>query len=119
MYEGKQLFSVNHPETGDYDHFIHAAAIQAKIGPPPQDYEVRCPAAKGLFGKDGMLMKLNDLKLVENTTLEDSEVRGQGEDHELFLDLIRSMLRWLPEERVTPKQLLNHPWLIPTEDGHG
>ncbi len=44
MYEGKDLFNVNHPETGEYDHVIHAAAIQARSGPPPVDYAVRFPA---------------------------------------------------------------------------
>lgn len=120
MYEGEDLFNVNHPKTGEYDHFIHAAAIQAKIGPPPMDYAVRCPAAKGFFGNDGMLMRLHELNLVDNTSLENSEVRLQGKEQELFLDLMRSMLRWVPEERKTPKQLLYHPWLAPStsDDQH-
>ena len=117
MYEGKQLFNVNHSETGKYDCFIHAAKIQAKIGPPRQGYEIRCPAAKGFFRKDVMLLKLNELNLIENTTLEESEMRSQGKDQEVFLDLMRSMLRGLPEERKTPTELLCHPWLILSADG--
>ena len=110
------MFNVSHPETGEYDHFIHAAEIQARIGPPLQGYEIRCPAAKGFFGRDGMLTKLNELNLVDNTTLEDAEVRGQGKDQEIFLDLMRPMLQWLPEQRKTPKELLCHPWLIRRAD---
>ncbi len=111
MYEGKELFNVNHPETGEYDHSIHAAEIQARIGPSPIDYAARCPTAKGFFGKDGMLMRLNELNLVDNTTLENSEIRLRGNNQKLFLDL---MLRWLPEARKTPKQLSYHPWLFPS-----
>ncbi len=67
-----------------------------------------------------MLMRLHELNLVDNTTLEDGEGRLQGKDQELFLDLMRSMLRWLPEERKTTKQLLYHPWLVPSamDDQH-
>lgn len=28
-----------------------------------------------------------------------------------FEDLVWSMVRWRPEDRKTPKQLLDHPWL--------
>ena len=59
-----------------------------------------------------MLTKLNELNLVDNTTLEDAEVRGQGKDQKLFPNLMRSMLQWLPEQRKTSKGLLCHPWLI-------
>ena len=34
-----------------------------------------------------------------------------GEEKRLFLDFIRSMLRWRPEDRKTTKQLLDDAWL--------
>jgi len=37
-----------------------------------------------------------------------SEWRGKAQ----FIDLLRSMLTWLPEERKTAKALLEHSWLI-------
>jgi len=45
---------------------------------------------------------------VEPVTLRD---RLEGADIELFLDFIRHMLRWAPEERATAAALLRHPWL--------
>ena len=45
------------------------------------------------------------------TSLEKVETRLEGRDKELFLQFIRSMLRWLPEERKTAKELLDDPWL--------
>ena len=47
----------------------------------------------------------------KDVTLEDSVLTLQGEDKRLFLDFVRKMLQWLPENRQTAKQLLEHPWL--------
>ena len=44
-------------------------------------------------------------------SLEDSEENLVGKDKELFLQFMRSMLRWLPEERKTARELLEDPWL--------
>lgn len=35
----------------------------------------------------------------------------QGEDKRLFIEFASKMLRWLPEERSTAKDLYNDPWL--------
>ena len=43
--------------------------------------------------------------------LEGSILSLEGEDKRLFLDFIKKMLQWLPEERKTAKELLEDPWL--------
>jgi serine/threonine protein kinase len=43
--------------------------------------------------------------------LEDSVLSLEGEDKRLFLDFIKKMLQWLPEDRKTAKELLEDPWL--------
>lgn len=48
-------------------------------------------------------------------SLEKSEVRLQGENKEMFLEMMRGMLQWRPEDRKTAKQLLEDPWLKVTE----
>ena len=45
------------------------------------------------------------------TRLEDSVLSLEGEDKRLFLDFIKQMLQWLPEDRKTAKELLEDPWL--------
>lgn len=35
----------------------------------------------------------------------------EGESKEEFLAFMRSMLRWLPEERKTAAELLKDPWM--------
>lgn len=48
---------------------------------------------------------------IPSASLETLESRLSGQEKELFLGFIRSMLRWLPEERKTARQLLEDPWL--------
>jgi serine/threonine-protein kinase SRPK3 len=33
------------------------------------------------------------------------------EDEQLFLEFVRKMLHWLPEQRKQPSELLKDPWL--------
>ncbi|KFY90716.1 hypothetical protein V500_05005 [Pseudogymnoascus sp. VKM F-4518 (FW-2643)] len=45
-------------------------------------------------------------------SLDSLEKQLSGEEKQLFIRFIRSMLKWLPEERSTAKQLLKDPWLL-------
>ena len=47
----------------------------------------------------------------EGMSLEESETRLQGENKEVFLDFMRGMLQWRPEDRKTAKELLEHRWI--------
>lgn len=39
-------------------------------------------------------------------------VQSLDEDNKaLFIDFIGQMLKWVPEQRKTAKELLEHPWL--------
>jgi hypothetical protein len=44
-------------------------------------------------------------------TLANSLKQVEGEDKRLFLDFIKKMLRWRPEERSSAKELLTDAWL--------
>ena len=44
-------------------------------------------------------------------SLERSEENLKGRNKELFLQFMRSMLRWAPEERKSARELLDDPWL--------
>jgi hypothetical protein len=35
----------------------------------------------------------------------------EGADKELFLQLMAKMLQWDPEDRKTPRELINDPWI--------
>ena len=47
-------------------------------------------------------------------SLEDSEENLQGRNKAMFLEFVRKMLRWVPEERASAKELLEDPWLCTT-----
>lgn len=34
-----------------------------------------------------------------------------GDDKELFLDLLAGLLHWLPEQRLSAAEVYFHPWL--------
>jgi hypothetical protein len=49
--------------------------------------------------------------VLPNLSFEDVEENLDVDNKKLFLDLIRSMLRWLPEERKSARELLADPGL--------
>ncbi|MCJ1466514.1 hypothetical protein MMC07_005133 [Pseudocyphellaria aurata] len=44
-------------------------------------------------------------------SLEESEENLEGRNKDLFLQFMQSMLRWVPEERKSARELLDDPWL--------
>ena len=132
--EGKNLFTHMRSSQGDYDARAHLAEMITLLGAPPKtliDREIRwskvkwshaVPNSEGklsqtareyyggpFFSSDGEFM-YKDL-IPTHVRLEDSVPSLEGEDKRLFLDLIKQMLQWLPEDRKTAKELLEHPWL--------
>lgn len=54
---------------------------------------------------------------IPETSFEAAEENLEGEKKALFLDFIRKMLRWVPEERQTAAELLKDSWLTSGDDG--
>ena len=52
-----------------------------------------------------------DVEVPQGTSLEQSEEFLEGKNKEMFLDFVRGMLQWRPEDRKTARQLLKDPWL--------
>ena len=44
-------------------------------------------------------------------TLDSLATSLEGEDRDEFLDLVRGLLRWLPEERLNSHEAFSHPWV--------
>lgn len=49
--------------------------------------------------------------LVPARKLEDAVPSPETSDREAFLSFIKQMLTWLPEERKTARELMEHPFL--------
>jgi len=52
-----------------------------------------------------------DVEVPQGTSLEQSEEFLEGKNKEMFLNFVRGMLQWRPEDRKTARQLLKDPWL--------
>lgn len=48
---------------------------------------------------------------IPTVSLESLEWRLSGKEKGEFIQFMKYMLKWLPEERKTAKQLLEDPWL--------
>ena len=111
---------------GGHDPFRHLALMVALIGPPPREFVRRSETTEQCFD---LSCKCSDLwsglsdaytgawiaheeATVPMVSLENLEKRLSGQEKKLFIQFMRSMLKWLPEERKTTRQLLEDPWLF-------
>lgn len=107
IFENKNLF---HARNGDGQQLslYHLAEMVAVLGLPPLEYLQRTKTSQKYFDDTGNWIGAFE---IPDLSLENSEEQLEGENKASFLDFIRKMLRWVPEERQTAKQLLAHPWL--------
>jgi serine/threonine-protein kinase SRPK3 len=96
------------------------------LDPPPMDMLERGARSKEFFDGEGetappkyhlQLTKvllgnwIAEIYIPQGLTLEGSEENLDGEKKEKFLQFVRCMLQWRPEDRWTAKELLGHPWV--------
>ncbi|CAN9369461.1 unnamed protein product [Alternaria alternata] len=127
LYEDKHLFYGIDPTEKRYLTRAHLAELVAMLGPPPIDMLKRGARSKEFFDDEGEnalprhRVKLTEvlsgnwvaeIDIPEGLTLETSEENLHGEKKEEFLQFVRCMLQWRPEDRLTAKELLEHPWMI-------
>ncbi|CAK40849.1 uncharacterized protein An11g10510 [Aspergillus niger] len=100
---GQHLFGddIFDPITGHHDPFRHLARVVAVIGefPSPE------------FVRRSNWIAHAEAPIPDNISLETLERRLTGTEKELFLDFMRAMLKWMPEERSTAGELLGHEFL--------
>ncbi|ETN45530.1 uncharacterized protein HMPREF1541_09362 [Cyphellophora europaea CBS 101466] len=108
------LFDVIATGPGKYHSDQHLGAMVALLGPPPKELLERGSTSATYFNEKGELRKT---KLINARCTWDAQIKKfmKGEERELFIDFAKKMICWLPEERWTAKQLLDHPFLTKTE----
>ncbi|KAL3491730.1 kinase-like domain-containing protein [Aspergillus germanicus] len=104
LFEGEHLFGDISNARDWHDAPIHLAMMVALIGLPPSEFVRHSETAEQCFDSN------EDDEPTPNILRETRGKRLSGEEKELFLAFIRSMLKWMPEERYTAKQLLEHPY---------
>ncbi|KAK5937467.1 hypothetical protein PMZ80_010085 [Knufia obscura] len=126
LFEGKGMFFGDDPEFKVYSTRAHLAEIIGMLGPPPLDLLKRGRRVDEFFDEKGISTPSTVLKVaypkfdvgnfiaevaVPDNSLEGSEERLEGDNKKAFLEFMRSMLQWRPEDRKTAKDLLQDPWL--------
>jgi serine/threonine-protein kinase SRPK3 len=126
LYENKHLFYGIDPTERRYLTRAHLAELVTMLGPPPIDMLERGARSTDFFdgeGENALLrycVKLTEvlsgnwiaeIDVPQGLTLETSEENLHGEKKEEFLQFVRCMLQWRPEDRLTAKELLEHPWM--------
>lgn len=86
----------------------HLAEMVAVMGPPPKEMTQNSAYATDFFDSDGKWRGAIDIPPV---SLEKLEGYLEGEERQLFLQFLRKMLKWNPEERESARELLDDPWL--------
>ncbi|CAG8213933.1 unnamed protein product [Penicillium olsonii] len=111
LFEGKHLFGDILNTHGHYEPFKHLALMVALIGPPPTNFVQRSETTAQCFDRNGTWIAHEEAG-VPPISLDSLETRLSGSEKLEFLKFLRSMLKWLPEERRTARQLLEDPWLL-------
>ncbi|RMD44117.1 hypothetical protein DV735_g986, partial [Chaetothyriales sp. CBS 134920] len=111
LFQGQHLFADIFDKAGNHDPFKHLALMVALIGPPPADFVQRSETTDQCFDPNGAWIAHQEAA-IPPTSLENLEKQLSGPEKESFLRFLRTMLKWLPEERRTAKQLLDDPWLV-------
>ncbi|GIK05193.1 hypothetical protein Aspvir_009296 [Aspergillus viridinutans] len=134
LLERRDLFSRTADTQGKYNPAKHLAEMIALLGPPPKELILLereglrwnwAPAAQNAEGKmcttasewfGGPFFDENgeflhgDL-IPHNLKIEDTVDTLEGEQKSQFLSFAKKMLRWLPADRKTAKELIEDPWL--------
>lgn len=125
LFEAKRLFQAR-DDNGDDCPTSCVAEMVGYLGPPPLDFIKKSEIAMRAFNEQGqsgeIRFDLHGLTCVGNwnncggvtvpsTSLEGAVSAVEGEDKEVFLKFIRSMLEWAPEKRKRAYELLKDPWL--------
>lgn len=135
LFKGKHMFYGNDPDGKGYSTRAHLAEVIGMLGPPPVDLLERGKRSREFFTEDGSMnffalwacllsrkkcilifgipgeWKVEDVKVPQGMSLEESEKVVQRKGKELFLSFMKGMLQWRPEDRKTARQLLEDPWL--------
>lgn len=117
LIEPMGLFDLIDTSPGRYHADQHLALMISLLGSPPKALLDRGLKTGQYFDFDTETKeyKFKNQKLISKYKdcigFEQSVTHMQGENKESFIDFAKKMVAWLPEERWTAAQLLEHPWL--------
>ncbi|KAK6389181.1 hypothetical protein LTR65_006943 [Meristemomyces frigidus] len=107
LLEGRSPFLEDKAEV--CSHVKSMARMISYLGMPPTSMINRARKKTDLFSADGNLAHLEEAG--PTRTLETFFANVEAEERELLVPFLMRMLRWVPQERATAKQLLDDPFL--------
>lgn len=117
LIESHGLFDHIKTQPGQYKAEEHLALMIVLLGMPPNDYLDRGLKTSKYFTwdkeqKEWVFNNQKKLKEFKDVLSWDQAITHmQGDNKASFIDFAKKMIAWVPEERWTAKQLLEHPWL--------
>lgn len=131
VFEGGHLFYGQDPTGKGYTTRAHLAEVIGLLGPPPLDLLKRGSRSREFFSEDGMCQGaiycrllehgviadniigrwIADIPIPQGDSLDKAEQVLAGRNKAMFLEFVRGMLAWRPEDRKTARELLEDPWL--------
>ncbi|KAI6855260.1 hypothetical protein KC338_g8940 [Hortaea werneckii] len=113
-FQGEHLFTGHDPEHKIYRGRAHLSEIIALLGPPSPSLLARANLRSKFFSDNGDFSA--GIPLPHPHPLEQLETTLQGEanneDRALFLQLMRKMLQWHPENRSSARELAEDEWIL-------
>jgi len=111
LFQGRHMFYGNDPHRKKYMTRAHLAEVVGMLGPPPLDLLEKGKRSREFFDEKGNWI-VDEIPVPEGTGIGKSDERfAEGPEKEAFVDFMRCMLQWRPEDRMTARQLSEHPWL--------
>ncbi|KAJ5091833.1 hypothetical protein NUU61_006703 [Penicillium alfredii] len=89
----------NDPDGKGYSTRAHLAEVIGMLGAPPLD----------LLKRGKRCHEFSLKKIPQNSSLAQSEEFLDGQNKEMYLQFMRGMLQWRPEDRKTARELLDDP----------
>ena len=103
------LFDCIDTSPGKYSSAQHLGVMIAMLGPPPKELLDRGATTSTYFDENDQFRCPK--YILKDHSLEGSVTSMKGEEKRVYLDFIKKMVAWLPEDRWTAAQLLDHPFL--------
>ncbi|KAM0137133.1 hypothetical protein ACHAO1_004308 [Botrytis cinerea] len=109
LFEGEHMFHGQDSDGEGYSTRAHLAEVIGMLGPPPLDFLEKGIRTPEFFDEKGKWIA--DMPIAKDMELEKLELGLQGRNKELFLNMMRGMLQWRPENRKSASQLADDPWI--------
>jgi serine/threonine-protein kinase SRPK3 len=112
LYRAVRMFDGRVPPDGHYELREHLAQIAYHFGPFPKELleKGNQEIVRSIFDENGIPRgpRVRDVPLLDS----EGFMQGLGEEHKKeYISFLRALMKINPAERLSTKELLEHPWV--------